>query len=430
MKKYILIPFLIITLIAQSQTVKDSVSMGAVYANEIYYSLKNGQVGQSAINNWDIAHTTIKTDNNIRANHINGVELMLYPKGDTSKWSSFDTSGWKTWKKLYNNIEKREKGAFVIAVNSMNAWDFGWGVYDQTSHSVIGDSIYLFITGTGGNKTFKKLWIVKQPSNGSLVFRYANLDGSKDTTVTLMNSGIARNYDFYHIRTNNEVLREPGRSNWDISFTRYYAPTLNPQTLKYDMYPVMGVEGNRFVKIARVQGIPNTTALNSLQSYIGPLNTDADNLTRIGSDWKNFNQGLNAWKITDSLSYFIKDSIGNYYHLHFTRFDGSATGKIVFNKTLLQAYTIKQRNSQNFKLTVYPNPSVNGKVSFLFDSEFFINGNLTISDITGRTIQTSKVINESGLFYQTFTNGQLKPGTYFATFANEFGTHTEKFVIE
>ncbi|MCC7298971.1 MAG: hypothetical protein IT244_11615, partial [Bacteroidia bacterium] len=95
-----------------AQTVKlDSTVMGSQYANQIFYDMKNGQVGSASIANWDIAHTSDIRDNCIRVNHINGIRVIHY-KPNTS-WESFDTAGWKTWGMNYNDIHNHEKGAMT-----------------------------------------------------------------------------------------------------------------------------------------------------------------------------------------------------------------------------------------------------------------------------------------------------------------------------
>src|SRR5689334_288270 len=107
MKKNVLIAAAALALTgrASAQIVKDdSASMGPGYTSQIYYSFKNGQAGSALVNNWSIAHTSNVQDNNIRANHMTGLRVLPYPKGDNSAWSTFDTAGWKTWPMLWNSI--------------------------------------------------------------------------------------------------------------------------------------------------------------------------------------------------------------------------------------------------------------------------------------------------------------------------------------
>ncbi|MFN6347755.1 MAG: hypothetical protein ACK4ZP_06810, partial [Bacteroidota bacterium] len=96
----------------QAQTVvSDSVAMGAGYGKAVYYNIRTGAEASAPIDQWHFSHTTVSRDNCIRVNHMGGVEVYAYPKGDNTQFSQFDTSGWASWKKFYNDINVHEKGA-------------------------------------------------------------------------------------------------------------------------------------------------------------------------------------------------------------------------------------------------------------------------------------------------------------------------------
>ena len=65
-----------------AQTSTDTVTMGAGYANQVFFNLQDGKQHNSPIANWHIAHTTLAMDNAIRLNHAAGVFAYIYPKGD------------------------------------------------------------------------------------------------------------------------------------------------------------------------------------------------------------------------------------------------------------------------------------------------------------------------------------------------------------
>ncbi|MEI6900313.1 MAG: hypothetical protein WCL00_10580 [Bacteroidota bacterium] len=144
MKKYLLfsniitvfISFLAIESRSQTTTSTDSVSMGASYANEVYYSMKNGVVSTYPRNSWDIAFRTMVMSSSIITNDGKGVMLYTYPKADTSGWSSVDTAGWQTWAPMYNGIDDWENGAFMA--HAKGGLDFGWGIYNTSNHFITG----------------------------------------------------------------------------------------------------------------------------------------------------------------------------------------------------------------------------------------------------------------------------------------------------
>ena len=96
----------------QGIPVRDSLSMGPSYANDIFYSFKNGEVSSVERNTWDIAFFTPRFSAGIIINEGVGVELYTYPNGDTSSWTNIDTSGMASWKLLNNDPNYWEEGAF------------------------------------------------------------------------------------------------------------------------------------------------------------------------------------------------------------------------------------------------------------------------------------------------------------------------------
>ena len=75
----------------------DSVSMGAGYANDVYYSLENGIVSTAPRAGWDIAFSTNPMSSTVMINEGYGVQLYAYPHGDKDAWNDLDTSGMSDW---------------------------------------------------------------------------------------------------------------------------------------------------------------------------------------------------------------------------------------------------------------------------------------------------------------------------------------------
>ena len=90
----------------------DSISMSADYANEVYYSMANGVIQSAPRATWDIAFRTSKRSSSILINDGAGVVLYTYPKADTSGWATMDSVGLHSWKKMYNDPNDWENGAF------------------------------------------------------------------------------------------------------------------------------------------------------------------------------------------------------------------------------------------------------------------------------------------------------------------------------
>lgn len=168
MKKRVLsILSLIISQVAIAQTwVFDSVSTGASYANDVYYSMSNGTTKTVANNNWHIAFQMApqfgpSASASILANHaVNNVQVFSLNLSAAAKFanlSASDTIG-KTnpERELLGSNKTWNVGAFNKNKNPSNLFDYGWGKYNQTTNNLSGDSIYLVKIG---NTTTYKIWV-------------------------------------------------------------------------------------------------------------------------------------------------------------------------------------------------------------------------------------------------------------------------------
>jgi hypothetical protein len=353
----------------------DSVAMGAGYGKAVYYNIRTGVEASSPIDQWHFSHTTVSRDNCIRVNHMGGVEVYAYPKGDNSKFSQFDTSGWAAWKKFYNDITVHEKGALNQATNPGNMWDFSWGVYDPTTKDVTGDSLYLLVIthpGIGTGKSFVKFMPIKQNPNGDFIFRTAMMDGTYDKTDTLLqSSAIGKSYKYYTLGV-GDVYPEPSRDDWDLLFTRYYALTTPPGGGTPVMYPTMGVESKRGTRVAKVTDYnwdmiassPNQTIAGvKIPGTPSELSKD---LTKIGGDWKSFDNTSGKWTIQKEWNYVVESSrtLGAikdtaYYELSFTGFTGSSRGESQFRKLSLTPGASANLKNLNIEAKLFPNPVQN-----------------------------------------------------------------------
>jgi hypothetical protein len=408
--------------------VADSIYMGNAYANEVFYSLKNDSVHASQVKNWDIAFSAIGGQNNyflgVLASHINGVNVYLKKTNTATEanWNSFDSAGYKGWTKLLNTDTSLFFGAF-----NRDAYvhpDYSWATYNSVvSGQMDGKYIYLLTLNNGPSTEFKKLWLVNKKSVSGAVsvkFRYANLDGSADTTVEIMDiltNYPNKNYMYYSIRNNAALNREPSNLTWDLSFNRYVDTLYDNQSMTYLAYNVMGVQLNKGVMAVKAQGVPVDAAI--LSNYQQDLSY---NTSTIGWDWKISPMGPPpaGWTIVDSLSYFVKDVEGNIWQLAFTGFAGTSTGKVVFKKKQL-VHVGNEIVSGNFSsFAVFPNPTTD-VLNILFSSETPSDKvNLSIVDMNGRMLMQS-ALPDNGYLNNYSLNVKamgLPAGTYFVSLNN------------
>jgi len=396
-----------------AQTVIDTVSIGSGYANQVWYSLQNDNQGTSPKNNWDLAFATGGMGSTILINSVNNVKLWKYPNADTSGWATVDTSGISSWPALYNSDTSWAYGAFSKGINFSNPYDLGWGIYNPITHHVIGDSLYIIKLSSG---VYKKLWI-KSLISGTYTFRYANLDGSNDTTVALSKSSFTgKNFGYYSIQNKTSLNREPNSANWDLLFTQYTAFIPSP-------YTVAGVLSNIGVKVAKASNVDVNTVQWTNYSFNSEINT-------IGYNWKQY---TGSWVIEDSLAYFVKDKTGNIWKVIFTGFGGSANGNYIFSKEKVSAAGVEEiTNNKISGLVVYPNPSNSGKVNLIYELTENVNTiQLHIFDVFGREVYRENLNNKiSGFYVHNIEVENLESGVYFVTMQADNSISQQKLIIK
>lgn len=306
--------------------ITDTIRTSAAYANDVYYSLNNGNVKEITNSNWQVAFSIGALNVDVRSNSTttsSGVgSVVIYQQGtDTNNWASFDTTGFSAWTPLDNSDTTWGFGAFNM--NGSNPFNFGWGTYDMTTHTVTGTKLYLAAIKTGASTTaYKKIWIVSK-NLGTWTVKYANLDGSNEVTKVIRSADFAgKNFAYLSLIDDEVYDREPVSTEWDFVLTRYGAMQA---TVPPVYYPVTGILTNNGVKTGEVRG------KNINLSTIADTTKMSVNISEIGSDWKVFNLATFGYAAVDSLSYFVKAKDGGLWKVVFRGFS-SAQGTVIFTK--------------------------------------------------------------------------------------------------
>jgi len=413
MKQFLLISSFVLfagLVTAQEQV---EITTGAGYVNDAYYNLGSGLVDTIARNSWDLAFSTSNFSVSILANHAAGVEVYTYSKGDTAAWAAFDTTG-MSWNPLYNSLETRDEGAF--SYNAKGHPDYGWGIYNMTTHNITGDSLYVIKTVDGA---YKKLAIDMRGSIANTwEFRYANLDGSDEQDI-LLNSGNYNNKSFvyYHIGNNAVVDLEPTTETWDLLFTQYWDTAIS--------HIVTGVQTNEnhiLVQEVKNEELDQATFIDYNDSEFVP------GISTIGYDWKSINMTTFTYDVLTDVVYFLKkygESDSSYYKIYFTAFSGSSEGKYTFMQEELSAPVSISDWSPIRMLEVYPNPA-SDQLNLVFD--FSEDTRLHVIDIAGRPVLNYYLYKRSGFGKQTIDISQLNPGIYFLHVEGGAGTEVVRFI--
>jgi hypothetical protein len=376
-KLYILIFALFFGVSAQSQ-VNDSIAMNASYANDVYYSLKNGEVLSTPRATWDIGFSTVAFSASIIANIGAGVDVYIHPSTDTTQWASLDTTGIASWTKIYNADTTWEEGAF----NQQAAGhpDYGWCIYNSLNHNLYGYRMFILKAHDG---SYKKLWIkMKYSFDVEYVFVFANLDNTNEQNILLDASQYPdKNFIYYDLVGASVVDHEPVAADWDLVFTRYFDMDIP--------YMVVGVLQNYDVTVAQVDGVDNTFSDTTGLMY-------SDHIKTIGSDWKAFSMTTMSWTIADTTVYFVKTAIGEIYKLYFTGFGGSSTGKAFFTVEAIHTLSSPVIEEETAGISIYPNPS-NGLITLADQGQ--LNGkswSFILSNLMGQEVYRQDMPAGSG----------------------------------
>lgn len=413
MKKGLLLSFLALAGFSNAQLVSDSVSMGAGYANNIWYSLENDEQGTAqAANNWDLGFaTTISPSNPLAASIIfNNKVGTVYavPGSDGTDLATADTAGISTWTTLYNSELTWTEGALNTA--SSGGTDYGWGNYDAVNHTgIVANRVFAIKYGNGSCKLFT---VSLSFMNSEYTINYSNADHSGTGTMAIPFTPYAtKNYVYYPLG-GSVIDREPASASWDLLFTQYAANIGAP----YPYNMVTGVLHNVGVEIAEVHPVNNPETDMSFESAIY-----SEDINTIGYDWKTY---AGTYTIEDSTVYFVKDVAGDYWRLIMTGFSGSSLGKTTFKKEKIASLSVAENNE--LISGIFPNPAANN-VTLMIDSKSTTK--VTILNMTGQVV-FERTTSSNALEAMNVSTADFTNGVYLVQVSNGTATTTERLMVQ
>ncbi|TSJ42498.1 T9SS type A sorting domain-containing protein [Fluviicola chungangensis] len=413
MKKGLLLSFLTLAGFSNAQLVSDSVTMGAGYANNIWYSLQNDEQGTAqAANNWDLGFaTTINPSNPLAASIIFNNKIgsvYAVPGTDGTDLATADTTGMTSWTPLYNSEATWSEGALNTA--SAGGTDYGWGNYDAVNHTgIVANRVFAIKYSNGSVKLFT---VSLSFMSSEYTVDYSNADHSGIGTATVGITAYATKNFVYLTLGGTVIDREPVSTSWDLVFTQYAAN--NGAPYPYNM--VTGILHNVGVQVAEVHPVddPVTDMTYTSVTYSEDINT-------IGYDWKTY---AGTYTIEDSLVYFVKDADGDYWRLIMTGFSGSSLGKTLFKKEKVATLNVAEKNQ--LIMGIFPNPAAD-IVTVMVDSKS--NATVKVMNMTGQVVfenaAGSGTLEVMTLSTATFTNG-----VYLFEVSNGTATTTQRLVVQ
>ena len=409
MKKHFIL-FLFFLFLSKVYSQNNNISMSAGYANQVFYSMQEGETQNINNGDWDLAFSIGNYSSSIRINDGMGVELYNYHLGDTSDWNNINQNIINMLSSPLNNSDTSWMiGGFDI--NSVpGGFDFGWGVYNIVNHHVVGDSLFIIKTINGN---WKKLWI-QNLASGEYNFKYSNIDGSNEFVASLKKSDFQdKLFGYYSIDQNNNIDREPLSADWDITFTKYIT------SVQGMPYSVTGALSNINVKVAEANNVTPATYYNfNNHVFQNEINT-------IGYDWKTFDMSSFSYILNPNVCFFIKDQEENIWRLYFNSFEGSSTGNISFNTELISTASVEEED-QNNNITIYPNPA-SDYINLICESNTKDNL-IYISDLNGKIVLKEKTTNSFSAVNVNVSN--FKKGVYIVSLVSGDFIKKEKLIIK
>ncbi|MCW5908933.1 MAG: T9SS type A sorting domain-containing protein [Chitinophagales bacterium] len=400
---------------AQAVTANDSAVLGAGTTQMVFYQLSTGNKTVVSNTDWHLAITVRATQfpnaplggTTIRINEANGVNAIYVPNADAASFNSVDTTGWQAWTRLHDSDTAIDEGA-LNSNRSSNIFDFGWGVYNSSSHNVVGDSLYLIQLPNGGLKKFMVVQLVKDTA---FEIKYANIDNSDLQTVYISKKNYAgKQFVYLNLLTNAVHDKEPLAANWDLLFLKYAANDVQPDTA----YPVAGVWVNKNASVAKAEGVNVNSNNYAGYSFSNRLNT-------IGWNWKEFNMQTFAYDVQDSLVYFVKTQAGLYYKVIFTGYSGGGSGIVRFYAEALSSASGLYDADRTGSIQLYPNPA---QQIVVVETETPASV-LTITDVSGRVVLSKPLLDTT----EVLDVSALPNGMYAAVLSTNGKIASKTFVV-
>jgi hypothetical protein len=398
---------------------------GAGYAFQSYYSLPTGGETLVANDAWDLAFSVAAADAGIFINESSGSSMgqplpyiELYDALSTDFDDQPEPSSLEDFQ-VFNAEKSWSKGALNEVADPSDPLDLGWGVRDANSQNVEGERVFVVKLRNG---QYRKLQ-VQSLVDGVYTFRYANLDGSNETSKTIKKADHAGStLAYFSFATGNTVNVEP-TDGYDLLYCRYITPFPVPGTSEVVPTGVMGVLSGPGVQVAQANSVDPANV--NFDDWVDSLSADID---VVGYDWKAFSG--TSWLIYQNIAYFVQTTAGEIWKINFTDFGGSLTGKAIFEKEKVgEVNAVKDPNAPLIGFGVYPNPA-NAGANLVFTAQKAASqAALTLTDVQGRTVFQANLKVSQGLNGYVLPTQQLNDGVYFTVLKIDNQVFTTRLVI-
>ncbi len=402
------------------------ISTGAGYNKQSFIKLNDGS--QKQVNNdaWDLAFTAFGfQDAGIFINESSGSSMgqnlpltELYYALTDDFGAAIDLEAIKDYKYL-NSEASWNFGAFNEVRDTLNPFDFGWGVYQPATNRVIGNKVYVLKLRNGEYRKIK----IESLTGTTYTFKYAKLDGSGEVTKTLnkLTDNKGQKLIFFSFTTNETVDVLPS-GGFDLMYCRYISIAKDPNGTIVQQYNVTGVLTGPGILTAEADGVDPITV--TYTDYTDKLSTQTD---IIGYDWKTLT-GI-SWVIDQDKVFFVKTTDNHMWRLHFIDFEGSSSGTAAMEKTDLGLFS-SSTDLVGVQTGIFPNP-VDDQLILSLDitEDSGSDINIDITNVNGQVMVNRVVKNQQGLKVFEISTTDWNKGTYFVRISNGSKQFVSKKIV-
>ena len=228
--------------------------------------------------------------------------------------AQIDTAGIAGWPQMYNSMASWEEGAF--GVNALGHPDYGWGIYNNLTHGLTGDSIYVIKLP---DESYQRLWIVSRTATAVYTIRYADLDGSNEQEVVIdMTMYANKQFAYFNLRGDSIADEQPLAANWDLMLTKFTDPDYNQTGIAYT---VTGFLSNDKVTVSVFNAADSATAADAT---LADTTEFTDSISAIGNSWYKL-VGMSIVPL-DTIAYFVKTDSAGIFKMQVTYFESGISG--------------------------------------------------------------------------------------------------------
>lgn len=305
---------------------------GPSQPNQVFIDLSTETQTVAARNSWDLGFYSGNEFRVIINNATSALAIAL-DKTDMTTVTSADTTGLGAQLDI-DAIFGALQGPPPTWLSDASTWlddptgDLSKTAIAEISQTDTANPVYVLNRGKnpdGSQRGWSKIRVFRNGAGYTL--QYAAINSS---TFTELNISKNNDFNFSYVSVDNGAVNvEPAVNSWDFAFTTFTnLLPIGPATSIPYLFKDFVIQNRNGVELAIVTVDNNQTYDDFAFSDITGQTFSAD-ITTIGSSWRTVAQpgSPTPTGVKEDVFYVVKDAVGNYYKIRFTRMLDPDTGE-------------------------------------------------------------------------------------------------------